>query len=489
MIRSVVGLAFIVLSASAFGAIRSVTPTARLEQQNKWWMDRHLGKLAAVSNGEGRVVFIGDELVSQWEGYGCNQWNRLFKGEPYRALNLGMSADRTEHVLWRIAHGALDGFEAKAVVLEVGMNNVGYGKTGDESAIDIVIGIDAVLSAIRAKQPKAKVILHPILPRGREADNPFRRLSGVVNREIAKFADNRTVFWCDFSDQLMTADGRIPAEIMPDFQHLRSVGYEIWASAVIPFLNMALKGDDGLPQPSRYAAHRNALDDRMEPLPFAAAARSSIRDPANWWGKDKDMWFHALQRDADEIRAGKGAFDVVLLGDSITAGWDGRGKEELAALRKTYKTLNLGLGGDRTEQVLWRIRNGQLDGYRAKVVVLMIGTNNSHTDKPEDTALGVKLILETIRAKQPQAKVILCAVLPRGADPSDKLRQRNDGLNRIIRDYADGRDVVWLDFGAQMLDEKGDTLWIMPDRLHPLDKGYRIWSEAMCPLLGRFCAK
>jgi lysophospholipase L1-like esterase len=176
---------------------------------------------------------------------------------------------------------------------------------------------------------------------------------------------------------------------------------------------------------------------------------------------------------------------VLFLGDSITAGWKAH-KPIWDKAFGSYKPANFGIGGDRTQHVLWRIQNGELEGHKPKAVVLMIGTNNASTDKPEGTAHGVQLIVEHLRAKLPEAKILLLAVFPRGAVASDPRRNTNNGVNAIISKLHDGKNVHYLDIGPKFLQADGTlTKEIMPDLLHLSAKGYQIWADAIAePLAG-----
>lgn len=191
-----------------------------------------------------------------------------------------------------------------------------------------------------------------------------------------------------------------------------------------------------------------------------------------------------LQRHAQLVEtAKKGNIDLYFLGDSITQGW----LKVSAAWDKAFgpwKPGNFGIGGDRTQHVLWRLENGELDGVHPKVVVLMIGTNNASTDKPEDTARGVTKIVTTLREKLPDTKILLLAIFPRGQDANDAKRKTNDQVNAIISKLADDKHVFYLDIGAKFLQPDGTlSKDIMPDLLHPNAKGYDIWVEAMNPKL------
>ncbi len=182
--------------------------------------------------------------------------------------------------------------------------------------------------------------------------------------------------------------------------------------------------------------------------------------------------------------AQKGDTGLLFLGDSITAGWNGH-KAIWEKAFGEYKPANFGIGGDRTQHVLWRIENGELEVHKPKAVVLMIGTNNSGSDESEGTARGVTKIVETIRAKLPQTKILLLAIFPRGATPANNPgRAKNDKVNSIIAKLHDGKTVHYLDIGEKFLQPDGTlTKEIMPDLLHLSSKGYQIWADAITPKL------
>ena len=160
------------------------------------------------------------------------------------------------------------------------------------------------------------------------------------------------------------------------------------------------------------------------------------------------------------------------------------------------KAANFGIGGDRTEHVLWRLQNGNFDALKPKLIVLMIGTNNTghqgrpmqehnnaiYSSPPEDTAAGVKAILELLGKKMPETKVLLLAIFPRGANADDKMRQQNVATNQLIAGLADGKRVHFKDIGNSFLKPDG-TLpkEIMPDLLHLNAQGYQLWTDAIEP--------
>ena len=473
-------------AASAFATIRAVSHDD-YGKESAWQRKRHAEKMEVVTNGGARVVFIGDSITHFWESKGKAQLEKYFSEGDMKMLDLGVSADRTEHVLWRLNEGKeLDGYEAKCILLMIGTNNTGHFSINEEPPGDTILGIREILRTIRAKQPKATVVLTAIFPRGATADDPQRIRNEIVNREMQKFCDGKTVFWCDFNDQFLTADGRLSPDVFPDRLHPNALGYEIWYSAVKPYIDYALS-DGKLPAPAnRYASHVN---DRVYRLEQPTAVFPATRIRSEGYGA-QDWWLDRLLAKRNQISTCGGEIDLVFFGDSITHNWESSGKQSLDELGKTYSILDIGYSGDQTQHLIWRAQyGGELDGYKAKCIMLMIGTNNAGRNSAKDTAAGIKKILELIAYKQPQAKTLLLPVFMRG-DTKDKNRAMNEQVNEIIKGYADGQKVIWVDFNSKFLDENGDTKWIMPDRLHPNAQGYaEIWMPAVLPHFKEICGK
>jgi lysophospholipase L1-like esterase len=206
--------------------------------------------------------------------------------------------------------------------------------------------------------------------------------------------------------------------------------------------------------------------------------------------KEKDPRRHEQFLKDKEAALQKGDVQLVFIGDSITDAWRGGAQNRLYRERwGKYNPLNLGISGDETEHVLWRLEHGELDGLKPKAVVMMIGTNNLGNPKPphtpEETALGVEKLVQTIREKLPESKLLLLGVFPRGAKPDDKYREQIKQVNQRIAKLDDGgKHVRYLDIGEKFLEPDGTlTKSIMPDALHPNAKGYEIWADAIQPAL------
>ena len=180
--------------------------------------------------------------------------------------------------------------------------------------------------------------------------------------------------------------------------------------------------------------------------------------------------------------AKKGEAQVVFLGDSITAGWNGQ-KALFDKEYAQYKAVNFGIGGDRTQHVLWRVENGEFDGIKPKEVVLMIGTNNSGVgeNSPEQIANGIHNIIDAIHKRSPETKILLLAIFPRGAtEKNNPGREKNKKVNALIEKFDDGKKVHYLDIGPKFLTADGTlSTEIMKDLLHLTAKGYQIEADAI----------
>lgn len=188
--------------------------------------------------------------------------------------------------------------------------------------------------------------------------------------------------------------------------------------------------------------------------------------------------------------AKKGGVDLLFLGDSITDNWR-QPERGLPVWEKNYgasHAANFGIGGDRVQHVLWRIRNGELDGISPRALVLMIGTNNTglerdkHTprNRPPEVIQGVENLVNEIAVKLPKTQLLLLAIFPRGETRDDPARLQVAEINQAISRLDDGKRIHFLDIGSVFLEPNGSiSKEIMPDFLHPTRKGYERWAEAI----------
>jgi beta-glucosidase len=234
---------------------------------------------------------------------------------------------------------------------------------------------------------------------------------------------------------------------------------------------------------------RAAADAATAPSTTQPAARQPADVPAPKLGPDGRMDAHFRKmHESFLLRRTQGPIGVLFLGDSITEGWSGRGKRVWDMYYANLDAANFGISGDRTQHVLWRIENGELDGISPKVVVLMIGTNNVIGYPAEDVLKADELIVQRIHEKLPDAKLLLLGIFPRGGDPKDPrvavMRAKIKTVNQGLATLDDGNKTRFLDFGSKFLNDDGSLPRpIMPDFLHPSAAGYQVWADAMAPLL------
>jgi beta-glucosidase len=200
------------------------------------WIDRHESFLRQRDAAPVDLLFVGDSITEGWLTDGRATWDREYG--PRRPLNLGIGGDETQHVLWRLDHGEVDGLNPKAVVLLIGTNNLGNGgHTPEQTAA----GVAAVVGRLRAKLPTARVLLLAVFPRGRTADDPLRQAVAALNPLIAPLADGTHVHWLDLTATFLRPDGVLPAATMPDYLHLSPAAYQAWADAMRPKLDALLR--------------------------------------------------------------------------------------------------------------------------------------------------------------------------------------------------------------------------------------------------------
>jgi beta-glucosidase len=192
-------------------------------------------------------------------------------------------------------------------------------------------------------------------------------------------------------------------------------------------------------------------------------------------------------------RVAQGEVDVAFLGDSLTHKWNKEGKpvweryyehRSDPSSRNFLDVANFGVGGDRTQHVLWRIENGNFAHLSPRLIVLEIGSNNLRQDSPRETADGVIAILQQLKIRLPDAQILLLALFPRGASPDDSARAKIRETNRILAGLDDADGIHFLDIGQKFLAADGTIPpEVMHDSVHLTERGYEIWARAMEPRL------
>lgn len=200
-------------------------------------------------------------------------------------------------------------------------------------------------------------------------------------------------------------------------------------------------------------------------------------------------------------KARKGGIDVYFEGDSITRRWgtsDPLHKENLANWTSNFfgwNAADFGWGADLTQNILWRLKNGELDGVNPKIIVVLAGINNVGARPPDEAKIaditgGLKAILDVCREKAPDATIVMTAIFPR----NDNLAVI-PGINRInknIAQFADGRKVRYLNVNDKLADQNGrlfDGMMNPGDKLHPTVKGYQVWADGLKPIFTELLGK
>ncbi len=484
----------------------SVAPRDRLEEG--WWAARHEAVLAAVkADPDAELVLVGDSITQNYEKAKRPDenfqptWREFYA--PRKALNLGFSGDTTANVLWRLEHGEVDGLKPKVAMVLLGTNNTGKeGQTAEQTEA----GLDAVVEELGKRLPGTKVLLLGILPsntsaaktKADEAVNLYlagkyggEGSGGIANggkedggkeNGAAENGGGR-VTYLDVGAVFLKSGGlnsnlfydpRLPEHGSP--LHPDTQGQRMMAQAIEPTL-AGMLGE----APS-------------EPLRAMTDANTAVI-PVPRLEQDSYDWY---ARHAAELEAQKGMNPkLVLIGDSITHFWGGEpvdarqnGPEAWEKAFHGMKVLNMGFGWDRTQNVLWRLRQGEFVGVKPKWVVINIGTNNlvgtehARASTPEEVVSGVAAIVRVVRERAPDSRVVVMAIFPRGERPTDSLRAPIARTNGLLKEEFQATEgVTVLDIGKEFLLPDG-TLpkEMMPDGTHPSEAGYTVWAKGLAKI-------
>lgn len=244
------------------------------------------------------------------------------------------------------------------------------------------------------------------------------------------------------------------------------------------FGTLALLAGLGLATP---AAAQMACD-RLPPRSPPPAEAVPAPVPLEWW--------QTRQRELERLNtADLSGVRLLFLGDSITQNW---APPIFAQFYGHRAALNMGVGSDTTQGMLWRLARSPLGGsLKPELVVLLLGTNNAHNPKSDEVATGIAEVVRAIRARSPASKILLLGLLPRGATAQDPFRPLVQQVNNLISTCAsEAQRVTFLDPGPLLMDAAGNlSETVAPDRLHPSAVGYAIIATAiewkMRELMGR----
>lgn len=208
-------------------------PVPKTEKPN--WMPQHDANVATARKGGIDLLFVGDSLTKCWVREGRNEWNARFV--PLHAADFGISGDCTQHVLWRLQNGELDGIQPKEVVLLIGTNNITSGNSPEE----IAQAVSAIVAEIRKRLPATRILQLGVLPRRESHAHNDRQTIRDINDRLAKLNDGDHLTYLDIGEKFLLPDGNMNKELTTDFCHLTPKGYEVFATAIQPSVNDLLK--------------------------------------------------------------------------------------------------------------------------------------------------------------------------------------------------------------------------------------------------------
>lgn len=420
-----------------------------------------------MDQGKVDLLFVGDSITHFWENRGKKVWDEYYAHR--NAMNFGISGDRTGHVLWRIKNSPMKKISPKMAVVMIGTNNIGHKSSSPEQTVE---GIKMIIDALKTNYPKMKILLLEVFPRDFSAKGELRQKVDRINsglRIIYQDQKTENVQLYGIGDLFLEPNGDLPKSIMPDALHPNEAGYRIWARAIEPMI-------------------REGLGETCGP----ASANNENRNKTNWLRERFESQSEQLKKENAQI---------LFLGDSITHRWEkksnrpGRkeyehnGEEIWQKYFAKYNAINLGIDGDRTQHVLWRIKNYDFSRINPKLIVLLLGVNNTAAAdfKAEDVAFGIRKICQLLHQKTPKTKVLLLKVFPCDIKFKDGRPRQPlvDALNSQIPYFVrDLNYVVVQEIGKIFQEADGSVPNdIMPDRIHLSTKGYLRWARAIDPFV------
>ena len=217
----------------------------------------------------------------------------------------------------------------------------------------------------------------------------------------------------------------------------------------------------------------------------AATPTPQSTDPSSWWCQ-------RFEKKCIDLKE-KGA-PLLLIGDDVTQMWEenGKGLQPFRAYlqKEPMSAIDIGYTGDRTENVLWRLQNGELDGYEPpKAALIMVGANNTldfteDEEPPCDTILGIRSIIDTIKERCPETKIFVFSILPCGRTPNDQRRTRNFNVNAALSRLCEPLGATYYEINSQVMDIDGNFGEDFSyDGIHLNTKGYKVWVKNINKLL------
>lgn len=407
-----------------------------------------------MSQGNVDLLWVGDSIVNGFvNGPGAKIFHERY--DRRNSMSIAIGGMRTGHVLWEFDNAPVDRINPKMAVVMIGTNNVGHGKSTPAQTAE---GIEAIIDRLRDLYPEMKILLLEVFPRDPNPGDDLRRQVEEINaliRPIYGEGKVKNVKLYSINDLFLTEEGVLTREMMRDYLHPTELGYDIWGKAVEPLII------EGLGEKPMEAVGEQGGDD----------------------------WMARFNEKNDLLAANERDYRILMLGDSITHYWEKSAFDEQEALTPLWKryyedlgAINLGIAGDQTQNLVWRIEHYDFSKVHPRLAILMIGVNNIPTGHPfEATAYATRYIVKTIQEKCPGIKVIVLKCLPYLYMGRIEYQMMVDDYNALLPYYfRDLEDVELIDIGDMYRGEGGlVNTDFFPDRVHPNRDGYLLWGERL----------
>ncbi len=241
---------FQTLVSLVFTCVVLLSPQTQAQNLAITSIDRNIPRfqqqVERLNQGNVDILWIGDSITRRWEADGKDVWEKYYGSR--NAMNFGISADHTAHVLWRLEHAPMEKISPKIIILLIGTNNLGLRKPNSSDPFstpsETVEGIQKIVNRLKDLYPKTKIVLMELFPRSASSTDALRLGVQEVNQQLESLYQNTNVDnvkLCNINNLLLDAKGELTQEIMSDYLHPTAAGYEIWANAVEPMIVEALE--------------------------------------------------------------------------------------------------------------------------------------------------------------------------------------------------------------------------------------------------------
>ncbi len=433
--------------------LRSTTPTLQDS-----WGDHHraLVQEATAHADDIQIVLLGDSITRRWTT-GAGKALKAERYEPHGVINLGISADGIQHVLWRLENGEMTPLNPKVVLLMIGTNNL-Y----NSSAEEVAYGVWKIVEYIRIHHPKTRVLVQAIFPRSRPAGSMEK--INQTNAYLSKLDDGKMVKYIDFGAGFLNPDGSLNETWFPDGLHPeKPEAFKVWADSIQPIVDRWLT----LPPVAQTPPPKPPVD---------TPNKLSLIKP-----QARNDWLHKFNRFVDETKRSDG--HLLFLGDTTLSKWKRVNADIYKQAYSQYAPVFGAFYANRTENILWQLENMPAKNIAPQLVILQLQENltEGHGSSPEDIFAGVQAIVSKLHTLYPQANILLEGALPEVRGERVYITKSIEAYNRMLAQLSQqDSKVYFLDLAERFKDEA--ALYV-PNRIKSTDEAYRKWAEVRQPVV------